>query len=186
MGDLGTDIPLGETRDVSTELARLMIERAAPDELLTFDEVADEYYADPESTLNPAKNDEAVGFGLELALLAPFALAVAQFIIGFLGDLLRDVAKDAVKDAAKPAVAGAVRRVLRLGSPAGFQQRSDRTHRRTARPCLRRRKRAVQASWPRRNQGRSVGKRNPRSPQQVAFQPLEGGQHGPEAVGVRS
>ncbi|MGO4144592.1 hypothetical protein AB4Y77_05860 [Paenarthrobacter sp. YAF11_1] len=117
MGELGTDIPLGETRDVSTELARLMIERAAPDELLTFDEVADEYYADPESTLNPAKNDEAVGFGLELALLAPFALAVAQFIIGFLGDLLRDVAKDAVKDAAKPAVTGAVRRVLRLGSP---------------------------------------------------------------------
>lgn len=116
MGELGTDIPLGETRDVSTELARLMIERAAPDELLTFDEVADEYYADPESTLNPAKNDEAVGFGLELALLAPFALAVAQFIIGFLGDLLRDVAKDAVKDAAKPAVTGAVRRVLRLGS----------------------------------------------------------------------
>ncbi len=119
MGEPRTDLQADESREASTLLAKLVIERAAPDELLTFDEVAEEYYADPQSTLMLNKKDEAVGFGLELALLAPFALAVAEFVIVFVGDLLRDVAKDA----AKPAVSGTLKRVLRVrtdqASPLG-------------------------------------------------------------------
>jgi hypothetical protein len=112
MGEAKTDPQADESRELSTQLARLVIERAAPDELLTFDEVAEEYHADPQATLNPRNKDEAVGFGLELAMLAPFALAVAEFVIGFIGDLLRDVAKDA----AKPAVSGMLKRVPRPGT----------------------------------------------------------------------
>lgn len=114
-----TDLQADESRELSTQLARLVIERAAPDELLMFDEVAEEYYADPESTLVLDKKDEAVGFGLELALLAPFALAVSEFVIRFVSDLLRDAAKDA----AKPAVSEAFKRLLRMpadkASPPG-------------------------------------------------------------------
>jgi hypothetical protein len=109
MGEARTDQQADESRELSSQMARLVIERAAPDELLTFDEVAEEYYADPQSTLMLNKKDEAVGFGLELALLTPFALALAEFVIGFVGDLLRDVAKDQ----AKSAVSGALKRVMR-------------------------------------------------------------------------
>lgn len=119
MGEPRTDLQADESRELSTQLAKLVIERAAPDELLTFDEVAEEYYADPQSTLTLNKKDEAVGFGLELALLTPFALAVAEFVIGFVGDLLRDIAKDA----AKLPVSGVLNRVLRVrtdqASPSG-------------------------------------------------------------------
>lgn len=109
MGEPRTDLQADQSRELSTELARLVIDRAAPDELLTFDEVAEEYYADPQSTLALIKKDEAVGFGLELVLLTPFALAVAEFVIGFVGDLLRDVAKDA----AKSPISDALKRMLR-------------------------------------------------------------------------
>lgn len=110
MGEPRTALQADDARELSNQLARLVIERAAPDELLTFDEVADEYYADPNSTLTLNKKDEAVGFGLELALLAPFALAVAEFVIHFIGELLRDVAKDA----ATPAVSAALKRLMRV------------------------------------------------------------------------
>lgn len=109
MGEARTDLQADESRELSSQMARLVIERAAPDELLTFDEVAEEYYGDRQSTLMLNKKDEAVGFGLELALLTPFALALAEFVIGFVGDLLRDVAKDQ----AKSAVSGALKRVMR-------------------------------------------------------------------------
>lgn len=110
MGEPGTDLTANERREFATRLARLAVDSAAPDELLTFDEVAEEYFADPQSTLMVNKRDETVGFGLELALLTPFALAVAEFVIGFVIDLLRDIAKDA----AKPGLSAAMKRVLRV------------------------------------------------------------------------
>ncbi|TDK27901.1 hypothetical protein E2F48_01950 [Arthrobacter crusticola] len=112
MGEPRTDQQTQELRELSTQLARLVIDRAAPDELLTFDEVAEEYYEDPQTTLMLNKKDEAVGFGLELALLTPFALAMAEFVVDLIGDLLRDVAKDV----ASPAISGALKRMLRVGT----------------------------------------------------------------------
>lgn len=109
MGERQPGHGVEESRDLSTELARMALERAAPDELLTFDEVAEEYYADRRASLRQSSKDEPVGFGLELALLAPFALAVAEFVLGFIGDVLKDVAKDA----ATPAVSGALKRMLK-------------------------------------------------------------------------
>ncbi len=108
MGKPRAKLQSDESRELSSQLARLIIERMAPDELLTFDEIAEEYHKNPQSTLMLNKKEEAVGFGLELVLLTPFALGVAEFIIGFVGELLRDV----FKDASKPAVSSALKRVF--------------------------------------------------------------------------
>jgi hypothetical protein len=59
MGESRKALQGDELRELSTLLARLVIGRAAPDELLTFDEVAEEYYADPKSAIKFNKKDEA-------------------------------------------------------------------------------------------------------------------------------
>ena len=61
-----------------------------------------------------------VGFGLDLAALAPVALAVSSAVVGFLVDLFRDAAADA----ASPALADILRRVLRLpgGNDGGARE----------------------------------------------------------------
>ncbi|MGX1162103.1 hypothetical protein FBY31_3840 [Arthrobacter sp. SLBN-100] len=43
----------GAQREFTTELARLALESTSPDELMVFDEVADEFFADPGAVLNP-------------------------------------------------------------------------------------------------------------------------------------
>jgi hypothetical protein len=95
-------------RELSSELARTALERAAPEELIFFEDVAAEYFADPQKTLSTQRRDEPLGFGIELALLAPFALAVADYVVKLLGDLLAD----ALSDAAKPSLAAALRRMI--------------------------------------------------------------------------
>ncbi|MBG6218352.1 hypothetical protein IWX75_002833 [Arthrobacter sp. CAN_A6] len=102
-----------EERELTIALARGAIDRAEPDELLTFDEAADEYFANPADTLEPDRRDEAVGFGLDLVLLTPYAIAVAAFTIQFLADVL----KDAAKEAAVQPVAATIRRMLHLSPP---------------------------------------------------------------------
>ncbi|WP_413250823.1 hypothetical protein [Sinomonas flava] len=90
------------------ELARRALERAAPDELLTFDLVVEDYRADPAGALTRSSGDPAVGFGLDLAALAPFALAVASAVVPFIADLLRESAAEA----AKTGVGEALRRLF--------------------------------------------------------------------------
>lgn len=72
------------------ELTELALSTAAPDELLVFEETAEEYFADPQAALTAARKDSAVGFGLELAMITPVALAVGsavvQAIVSALGD----------------------------------------------------------------------------------------------------
>jgi hypothetical protein len=112
MHDQPLDLEAEGARELTERLARLAIEQAAPDEALTFDEVAREYFADPVGTLAPARADEPVGFGLELALLTPVALAVAQFVVKVLADVLSSAAKEAVE----PSLTSLLRRVLRMHS----------------------------------------------------------------------
>lgn len=88
-----------EQREFTTELARLALESSAPDELMVFDEVADEFFADQTAALNPRSRDESVGFGLELALLAPAALAICGEVVRFVADLLAETFKDEAKSA---------------------------------------------------------------------------------------
>ena len=66
-----------DERELATDLARQALARTAPEELLVFDDVADEYFVDPDQALVADSRDEAVGFGLDLAMLTPALLAVA-------------------------------------------------------------------------------------------------------------
>jgi hypothetical protein len=100
-------------RDLVTQLAADVLEQTAPEELAVFDETADDYFRDPQAVLDPRRRDEAVGFGIEVSLLAPFVLAVATPVVQFLVATVRDAAKDE----ARPLVAQLVRRLFRRDQP---------------------------------------------------------------------
>ena len=98
-------------RELVDEFARMLVAEAAPEELAIFDETAAEYHQDPEGVLSAKGRDESVGFGLDLALLTPYVLAIAGPVLGF----LLDTVVDAAKDESKPLVADFVRRLFRRG-----------------------------------------------------------------------
>jgi hypothetical protein len=105
-----------DERDLVSELGQLVVAHTAPEELALFDDTSAEYFADPKAALTADRRDEPVGFGLELALLTPYILAVARPVIEMLGQLVLD----AVKDESKPAISALVRRLFRrpqAGSP---------------------------------------------------------------------
>lgn len=103
-------------RELVTELAGLVVGRLAPDELPVLPIVAEDYFADPAGTLHPRDRDQPLGFGMDLALLGPYALAVATPVVNFLvslaTDIAKDIAKDMTKDAVQPAVRDLVRRMM--------------------------------------------------------------------------
>lgn len=84
-------------RDVVTELACLVVRRAAPDELRLLPTVADSFF----------ERDTARNAGRDEALLSPYILALAASAAAFLGTLAPST--DKIKDAA-------VRRMLRTPS----------------------------------------------------------------------
>jgi len=98
-----------EAQDLARELAALSLEQAAPEELVLFPEVSEEYFRDPDGVLNAQARDEAVGFGLDIAMLTPYLLAVATPVVQFLASIVRDTAEEEVKTS----MAGAIRRLLR-------------------------------------------------------------------------
>jgi hypothetical protein len=112
-----------EERELIAKLGKLVVDQAAPEELLVFDETAEEYFRDPEAVLDPKGRDEAVRFRLDLALLTPYVLAVVAPVV----HVLLDAASEAVQNEAKEAIATAVRRLLRRGdapadTPAALSQ----------------------------------------------------------------
>jgi hypothetical protein len=90
-------------------LTELALERAAPEELVVFEETAEEYFADPQGALTAARQDSAVGFGLELAMVTPVALAVGGAVVQAL--------MTALSDRAVTGISGLLRRVLRKRTP---------------------------------------------------------------------
>ena len=106
---------LDADRSLVEELAQLVLEQAAPEELVIFDESAAEYFANPQRVLDPKRRDEAVGFGLELAMVTPYVFAVVTSCFGF---LLKTVAETATSEAAKPAIGDLLRRFVRRGPGA--------------------------------------------------------------------
>lgn len=86
-----------EARALARELAALSLEDAAPEELVLFPEVAEEYFRDPDGVLNAQGRDEAVGFGLDVAMLTPYALAVVVPVIKFLASVVEETAKEEVR-----------------------------------------------------------------------------------------
>ena len=103
-----------EAQDLARELAALSLEQAAPEELVLFPEVSEEYFRDPDGVLNAQARDEAVGFGLDIAMLTPYLLAVATPVVQFLASIVRDTAEEEVKTS----MAGAIRRLLRRDTTA--------------------------------------------------------------------
>jgi hypothetical protein len=112
-------------RDLVGELARAVVERVAPEELGLFAETEADYFRDPGLALRAGSRDEAVGFGLDLALLTPYVLAVGTAVVRFLATVVSDAVRDEVRDEVKPVVAGRVRRLLRRDDPAEADRRGS-------------------------------------------------------------
>lgn len=103
---------MNDEHDLTTELAAAVVERVSPDELPIFDDVAEEYFRDPARALADNRRDEPLGFGLDLALVGPYALAIAVPVVQLLGSIAQDLIKDLAKDAAEPHLRDLVRRML--------------------------------------------------------------------------
>lgn len=113
----GSPLSPAEHRALVQDLAAAVVEELDPDELAVFDETADEYFRDPQAVLNPKRRDEAVGFGIDAALITPIVLAVAGPVVEF----LTGVVVQAVGEGVKPTLVRVLRRVLRLddaGAPS--------------------------------------------------------------------
>ena len=123
------DIPLAEDRALVEELARAVLEQTAPEELAVFDDTAEEYFSDPRGVLDPRRRDEAVGFGLDVALLTPYVLAVATPVLSF---LLETVA-GAARSEAQPVIRDLVRRLFRRAAPDSASQPTPLTPEQAAR-----------------------------------------------------
>jgi hypothetical protein len=125
----------GQDRDAEQELvgelARAVVRCVAPDELALFAETEVDYFRDPGLVLRARSRDEAVGFGLDLALLTPYVLVVGTAVVHFLAMVVSDAVRDEARDELKPVIAGRVRRLLRRDDPAAADRREpeelDRT-----------------------------------------------------------
>lgn len=93
------------------DIARAAVKRAAPEELVVFDETADDFFADPDGTLRAGSTDEPVGFGIDLALLTPYTLAVSGAVTNFLWTSLRNAAATE----SEAVIAARIRRLFHLG-----------------------------------------------------------------------
>jgi hypothetical protein len=98
-------------RVLTDELAHLVLTQVAPEELDLYAETAQEYYADPQALLNPKRRDEALGFGLELAMITPVVIAVSGTVLQWLASSVVDAA---IKEAS-PSVLSYLRRLFRRG-----------------------------------------------------------------------
>jgi hypothetical protein len=85
-------------RDSEDELTRALTARVlqgvAPEELPFLDDVLNEFGRDPDAVLRKKSREEALGFGLELQLVAPYVVAAAGAAVHFLLSTLVDVLKD--------------------------------------------------------------------------------------------
>ena len=115
-------------RDLVGELARAVVRCVAPEELGLFAETEADYFRDPGLVLRVRSRDEAVGFGLDLALLTPYVLVVGTAVVHFLAMVVSDAVRDEARDELKPVIAGRVRRLLRRDDPAVADRREPDAH----------------------------------------------------------
>ena len=90
-------LPTEQNRVLVTQMAEAVLEQVAPEELVLFDDTEAEYFKDPDKALQAGSRDEPVGFGLEMALLTPYVLAVAGPVVKFLVSLVADSANEGSK-----------------------------------------------------------------------------------------
>jgi len=99
-------------QNLVAELAQAMLQRVAPDELALYEETAADYFRDPHGLLQARPREEAVGFGLEIALLTPTVLAIATEAARFLAALVADTARDELREELRPVIASKIKRLL--------------------------------------------------------------------------
>ena len=99
-------------RELVGEVSRTVVRQVAPEELELFSEAEADYYRDPRRALRGSR-DEAVGFGLDMALLTPYVLMAGGAVVQFLATAVCGAVSDEVRDELRPAVAERVRRLLR-------------------------------------------------------------------------
>jgi hypothetical protein len=118
-------LPSEQEQVLVKELSEAVLGQAAPEELVIFDETAEEFFTNPDRVLRARSRDEAVGFGLEIGLLTPYVLAIAGPVVSFLVSLLAN----SVKEGSKTLAAEWVRSLFKgkdetttvpPGSPAGL------------------------------------------------------------------
>ncbi len=108
-------------RELVDAFAQEVLAAAAPEELAIFDETSDEYHRDPDKVLSATGKDEAVGFGVDLALLTPYVLAVAAPVLTY---LLNTVA-EAAKSEAGPVIKNLVHRLFHRKQKDGEKGEGD-------------------------------------------------------------
>jgi hypothetical protein len=102
-----------EERTLIAELTEMALAQAAPDELVVFDETAEEYFTDPQAAVSKAAKGQAVGFGLELAMITPAALSVGSVVM----QALISIVSERTLTAGARTVSGQVRRLMRKEEP---------------------------------------------------------------------
>jgi hypothetical protein len=102
-----------DDRALIAELTEMALAQAAPEELVVFEETADEYFADPQGAVSEAAKGQAVGFGLELAMITPAALSVGSVVL----QALISIVSERTLSAGARTVSGQVRRLLRKEEP---------------------------------------------------------------------
>jgi hypothetical protein len=115
-------------RDLVGELARAVVRCVAPEELELLAETEADYVRDPGLVLRARSRDEAVGFGLDLALLTPYVLVVGTAVVHFLAMVVSDAIRDEAREELKPVIAGRVRRLVRRDGPAAADRRGPGEH----------------------------------------------------------
>lgn len=121
MSDYPALLSAEDERALTAELAWNALSVTAPDELPIFEETAADYFADPRRSLSAVRGDEAVGFGLELALITPTVLAVAAAALHALGAIVAN----AVKSEGEPVARKLIRRLFRLPDRDGHPAEPD-------------------------------------------------------------
>jgi hypothetical protein len=112
MSDRLDTAAVDDDNELVAELAQLALGQVAPDELMVFDETAQEYFSDPEAALSASGGDAAVGFGLELAMITPIALSVGTVVMQAIVDNLTGRAVNA----GQTGLAALARRVFKRGN----------------------------------------------------------------------
>lgn len=102
-----------EDRALIAELTELALAQAAPDELAVFEETTEEYFTDPQGAVSAAAKGQAVGFGLELAMITPAALSVGSVVV----QALISIVSERTLTAGARTVSSQVRRLLRKEDP---------------------------------------------------------------------
>ncbi|MFI7701250.1 hypothetical protein [Nonomuraea sp. NPDC049480] len=107
-------LPPDARNGLVAELAEIVIERTAPEELVLFQENAAEYFRDPRAALKSGDRDEPVGFGLDMVMMTPYVLAVVAPVVQFLVTTM----VEAVAEESATHVVDLVRRRFLRGRPA--------------------------------------------------------------------